>query len=75
MTNIIPNSPIITNKGLISLPDLEKHDQWVNWKYVKVKGKLEKIPFVPDKDNWADTSDSKTWRSFEVACNTVSLWR
>ncbi len=74
MTNIIPNSPIIANKGLISLPDLEKHNQWVNWKYVNVKGKQEKIPFIPGTDNWAKSNDPRTWRSFETASNNAALY-
>jgi primase-polymerase (primpol)-like protein len=48
---------------------LQTYRSWVVWRYERRDGRLTKVPFValPVEDRRANTTDSRTWRSFTEA--------
>jgi len=51
---------------------LRERPQWVCWKYITRGGKQTKCPLNPMGGGRADSTDPKTWASFDEA---VSAWR
>jgi len=51
-------------------PDLTALDQWVCWRYETVKDKLTKIPYNARTGGKADSTNPKTWVSFQRASAT-----
>ncbi len=50
------------------LPEnLCERDQWVCWKEESRDGKPTKIPVIPGSGEFASSTDSETWASFETA--------
>ena len=60
-----------------SIPSLMKQiDNWVNWRYAEVGGRLTKIPYIPSSFGTgnlkgAKANDPSTWDSFENACKNL----
>jgi len=50
------------------LPDaLVEREQWVCWREEQRDGKPTKVPVTPGSDEFASSTDSDTWSSFEAA--------
>lgn len=51
-----------------TLPEsLRERDQWVCWRTQDRDGKTTKVPIIPGTTQFASTTDSETWRSFQTA--------
>jgi putative DNA primase/helicase len=46
-------------------------DQWLGYRIAERKGKLTKVPYSPNGDYEASSTDPKTWGPFETACAAV----
>jgi primase-polymerase (primpol)-like protein len=57
------------------VPDgLAERDQWVLWRYESRDGKSTKVPYQPNGCR-ADSTDSRTWATFEIALNAWRRYR
>lgn len=52
--------------------ELTEYPQWVCWRREERDGKQTKIPYRADGRGMASTTDSKTWASYQAACDTYS---
>ncbi|MCH8823502.1 MAG: AAA family ATPase [Planctomycetes bacterium] len=55
------------------LHELRGECRWVDWKFVRRKGKLNKLPFNPKTGELASTIDPKTWSTLGVAVRAYRL--
>ena len=53
-------------------PELRALPQWVNWAYEwdETNGRWAKVPYTPGTYRKADTTDRRTWASFDLAMAT-----
>jgi primase-polymerase (primpol)-like protein len=64
-----------SQNGLSGVPkDLTEIPQWVFWRYVERDSEPTKVPYNPHNNRKADTTDPKTWGTFEQAVIAASAY-
>lgn len=64
-----------SQNGFSSVPkDLTEIPQWVFWRYVERDSGPTKVPYNPHSNRKADTTDPKTWGTFEQAVIAVTAY-
>lgn len=71
VTNNPPPPAATTSVNFDNIPlELRQINQWINWRLEERKGKKTKTPYNPKTGRMAQTNNSATWSTFEVAKNS-----